>query len=175
MGWTAHDIDLYTVGGGIVYFDRWDSDGLPTGMRDLGNATGLNLAPNSETLPHIRKRTNVRVIDLEIVLSKGLICNFSIDEYDKHNLAMALYGDVTGNAFSMMTANQIEGELRFLGNPVHGPKYYIYLWRVLLRLTNQIDFLSDEWGILDFEARVLDDTANHPDTPFGRIQQIIGS
>jgi hypothetical protein len=175
MGWVAHDTDLYTVGRGIVYFDRFDSNGLPTGVRDVGNAPGFILTPEIEKLKHYSSRAGIKKADKVIVIQQGLMAKFTLDEYDKENLALALFGTVTGNALDLLSQNQIEGELRFFGNPATGPTYYIYLWKVLLSCNSDVNFISDEWGTIDFEAEIQDDTANHPDTPYGRIEQIIGS
>lgn len=175
MGWDAHDTDLYSVGSGIPYFDRFDSSGLPTGLVDLGNAPAFALTPSIENLKHTSDRATIKKVDKIINLTVGVTAKFTLDEYDIDNLALALLGTVSGSSLVLLAENQIEGELRFYGNPVTGPKYYIYLWKVSLRCTSDIPFISREWETIEFEAEVQDDTANHPTNPYGYIYHVVGS
>ena len=69
-------------------FDRWDSAGLPTGFRDVGNATLVSLAPEEETLEHYSSREGIKTLDLEVTLSRKLKGKFTVDEYDKRNLQL---------------------------------------------------------------------------------------
>lgn len=175
MGWNAHDTDLYAVGKGIVYFDRLDNNGLPTGMVDLGNAPAFILTPTDEKLKHYTSREQIKKVDKVIVLSAGITVKFTLDEYDIDNLAMALKGDVVGNILTLLTSNQVEGHLRFVGNNATGPNYTVNLWYVLLSCNSDVPFISDEWAMIDYEAEVQDDAANHPSSPYGQLEHIIPS
>jgi len=175
MGWTAHDTDLYALGGGIAMFDRFDSDGLPTGLLDLGNTPAFALTPSIEEKKHLSTRGATQKVDLIKNVLLGLMVKFTIDEYDKANLALALYGTVSGNDIILLDVNSIEGELRFYGNPTSGPKLNFYAWKVNIKSTGDIPLINTDWGPISLEAEIIDDTDNHPDNPNGLIQQIIGS
>lgn len=176
MGWTAHDTDLYTIGKGIAMFDLFDSDGLPTGLRDLGNAPAISITPTIEDLKHYTSRESIKKVDKTVNLSIGLTLKFTLDEYDKQNLSLALLGEVSGNEIRLLQLNQIEGEFRFYGNPSVGPKYNMYIWSVKLKCNSEIGFIhQDTWGEMQFEGETQDDQDNHPVSPYGLIEQIIGS
>jgi len=175
MGWTAHDTDLYTLGKGIAMFDLFDANGLPTGLRDMGNAPSVSLTPTVEDVKHYSSRESIKKVDKVVNISSGITLKFTLDEYDKHNIALALLGTVSGNDIFLLDVGQIEGEFRFYGDPSAGPKYNFYLWKVLLKCNTELNFISDDWATIPFEAEVQDDTTNHPDSPYGLIQQIVGS
>lgn len=175
MGWTAHDTDLYTLGKGIAMFDRFDGNGLPTGLRDLGNAPAVSLTPATEDKKHYTSRGGIEKVDKVVNIRIGITLKFTLDEYDKENIALALIGTVSGNDIVLLSENQIEGEFRFYGNPATGPKYNVYLWKVLLKSNTDLNLISDDWGTIQFEAEVQDDESNHPLSPYGLMQQIIGS
>lgn len=175
MGWNAHDTDLYTIGKGIVYFDRLDSSGLPTGMVDIGNAPSFILTPTIEKLKHYTSREQIKKVDKVVNLSIGITAKFTLDEYDIDNLAMALLGEVSGTTLTLLAANQVEGHLRFVGNNACGPNYTINLWYTILQCNSDIPFISDEWALMEFEAEVQDDADNHPLSPYGTIEHIISS
>lgn len=175
MGWNAHDTDLYTIGKGILSFDRLDANGLPTGMVDLGNAPTVILTPTVEKLKHYTSREQIKKVDKVVNLSVGITAKFTLDEYDIDNLALALLGTVTGSTLVLLGANQVEGHLKFVGNNACGPNYTVNLWYVILQCNADVPFISDEWGTIDFEAEVQDDAANHPTSPYGTIEHIIAS
>lgn len=172
MGWNAHDTDLYTIGKGILYFDRLDANGLPTGMVDLGNAPSVVLTPTVEKLKHFTSREQIKKVDKVVNLSIGITAKFTLDEYDIDNLAMALLGTVVANELRLLRANQVEGHLKFVGNNACGPNYQMDLWYCILQCNADVPFISDEWATMNFEAEVQDDAANHPDTPYGRLVQL---
>jgi len=66
-----------------------------------------------------------------------------------------------------MTNTKVEGLLRFVGNCTHGPNYDSVFWRVKLQASGDINFISDDWAQMEFTAEVLDDSINHPDSPYG--------
>ena len=163
--------DNYTIGKGILSFDRWDDDGLPTGMRDLGNAPNFTITPEIEQLDHFSSREEIKKKDLTVTLTAGLKVKFTLDEYDRENLAIAIFGTVAGGLITLLASTTLRGHLKFIGNPAVGPKYTVNLWRVSLKPTSEITFISDEWGKIDFEGTVESDVASHPMTPYGTIEQ----
>jgi len=175
MGWTAHDTDLYMIGSGIAYFDRWDADGLPTGFRDLGNGILFAGGVELETKDHWEKRSGLRDRDLRIILSRLAYFNLQLDEYDKENIALQFLGSVSGNVITLLNSPQIFGEFKFVGDPAHGPSFMANLWKVTIAPTGEIDFLSDDWGTMNFRIDINSDIDNHPDNEYGIITQIFQS
>ncbi|MCK9597689.1 MAG: hypothetical protein M0R06_01535 [Sphaerochaeta sp.] len=164
----AHSTDLYTLGKGIMKFDRWDSSGLPTGLRDVGNATSFTLQPTEETLEHYSEREGVKTLDKEVTLTRKLNGKFTLDEYDKDNLAMALMADELGDgSLALMQVSNVQGELDFVMTNEVGAKYHVQLWSVKLKTTTELGLISDDWGKIDFEFTVQNDAANHPTSPYG--------
>ena len=165
---TAHSTDLYILGKGILKFDRW-VNGVPTGLKDMGNCTSFSLAPTEETKKHYSSREGVQKVDLEVTTSRELGVKFTLEEYDKNILAMALFGDTSGFSINLMQATEVVGTLDFVGTNELGPRYHVQLWKVKLRSTGEVNFISDDWGNIQFEGVVLDDQANHPSQPYGII------
>ena len=87
------DVNLYMVGKGKLYFDRWTSADGSTGERDLGNAPSFMVTPNVVPLDHFSSRTGIRSKDLSIDVEQSLNVKFSLDEISAENLALALCGD----------------------------------------------------------------------------------
>jgi hypothetical protein len=169
MSPTAHSTDLYFIGKGILKFDRFDAAGLPTGLRDMGNAPAFILTPEEETLEHYSSREGVRTLDKEVALTRKLKGSFTLDEYDKENLRLALFG-VTGHfAIEPLTAGDIRGEIDFVSKNDVGPQYHVQLWDVKIKPASSVNFISEEWGTVEFELTVQNDAANHPDSPYGKI------
>jgi hypothetical protein len=173
MGYVAHDTDLYIVGKGILWFDRFDSNGLPTGLRDVGNAPGLMLTPSVTDLKHYSSRGGIKKVDKVVNIEIGMGVKFTLDEWDIKNLALAVLGTLSDDETELyiLGENQIRGELRLFGNPATGPKYNLYLWDVLLKSNTDLGFIQDaEWGEIEFEGDLQEDLDNHPDNPYGIIQ-----
>lgn len=64
------------------------------------------------------------------------------------------------------TQPQILGQLDFVADPTDGQKIGVEVWRVNLYPTGQIGFIADDYGNWTLDGAVLDDTANHPDSPY---------
>jgi hypothetical protein len=170
MSPTAHSTDLYTIGKGIAKFDRLDTDGLPTGLRDLGNCTLWSLLPAKETLEHYSSREGIKTLDKEVTLSRKLTGKLTLDEFDSNNLAMALNADVAGDgSMSLLVSGDVEGELDLWMTNDVGAKFHIQIWKAKLAATSELGFITDEWGVMEFEFTVEDDYANHPDSRYGLI------
>lgn len=72
------------------------------------------------------------------------------------------------------TQLKIEGLLRFVGNPDYGNQYMWTAWKVKLTITGDIPMVSEEWAQIEFEAEVLDDSENHPSSPYGEVLELSG-
>jgi hypothetical protein len=177
MSPTAHSTELYTLGKGVLSFNRLDENGDPTSLLDLGNAPNFTLTPTIETIDHFSSREGLKKKDLTRNLSIGLTAKFTLEEYDINNLAMALLATIDGATLNLMMAagGLIEGLLDFVGDPSAGPKYHVQLWKVSLKPTSEVAFISDDWGKIDFEAEIESDDVAHPDNPYGTIDEIVES
>ncbi|MCJ7663033.1 MAG: hypothetical protein MUO24_02195 [Desulfobacterales bacterium] len=169
---TSHDVDLYTIGKGILKFDRFDEDGLPTGLRDLGNAPNFSLTPTEDTLEHYSSREGVDILDWERAIKRKITGKFTLDEYDRDNLRIALFGLAGSFSINLLSAGNILGRLDFVGTNDVGPKYHVELWIIKLKPASDVNFVSGELATIDFELTCQNDEANHPDSPYGRITLI---
>lgn len=168
---TAHSTDLYTIGKGILMFDRFDIDGLPTGLRDLGNAPNFTLTPSEDILEHFSSREGIATLDKEISLKRKITGKFTLDEYDRENLRMALFGETGSWAIKLLTAGVIEGELDFVSTNDVGPQFHVQIWKAKLKPTSDVNFISESWAAIDFEFTVQrDDT--HTGEEYGKITLI---
>ncbi len=166
----SHSTNLYSLGKGILQFDRFDEDGLPTGLRDLGNCPAFNLTIEVETLEHYSSREGTKTLDKEVTMIKRLKGNFILDEYDKDNLKMFLLGMADGYAVRPLTVSEVRGQLRFTGTSAVGPKWAVYIWDAKIKPTGNLSFIADEdWGKMEFEFTAQSDEVNHPDEPFAMI------
>lgn len=172
---TAPSTGNYMLGKGVLKFDRFDSDGLPTGIRDLGNCPNFSLTPTVETLDHFSSREGLKKKDLSVTLSAGLTAKFTLEEYDKQNLAMALLGEVSGHVVNLMRVSQVRGTLYFYGDPGAGPAFNATLWNVSLKPTSEVGLITDDWGKIDFEGEVGEDATGHPSQPTGILEEVFES
>jgi len=168
----THSTENYYLGKGIMKFDRLDTDGLPTGMRDLGNCPDFTIDIAIEKLEHFSSREASKTKDKTVVLSKGGTAKFTLDEYAIENLALALYGTITGaDQINILKASKIEGEIEFTGTNAIGPNFIARLWKVSINPTGGFPFIGDDWGKISVEAEIMaDDT--RPDNPYGIVYEI---
>jgi hypothetical protein len=172
---TAPSTSNYYLGKGIVKFDRFDDAGLPTGLRDMGNAPAFTILPVLETLDHFSSREGIKTKDLSVDTMIGATVKFTLDEYDKENLALALLGELSGNIIHGLTKRNVTGELRFFGGNDIGPNYNATIWKVKIKPVSEVGFITEEWGKVDFEGEVLSVVADHPTSPFFDLQDVTGS
>jgi len=244
------DTDNYILGKGKVYFDRLDSDGNRTGEIDLGNTPAFTLTPSIESLDHYESMSGIREKDKSVDTSIGFTGTFTLDEYARENLKLALMNDGGEASYTQVTGHQtnepitarlgkwvplskrnvhavnvtdstgtvtyvadtdyavdasigriraipggsisdaqallvdynydateypkvsalsdstIEGYVRFVGAPAVGPTYELEIWRVKIKPSGDIPWITEEWGQIPFEMEVLKDAENHPSEPW---------
>jgi len=73
------------------------------------------------------------------------------------------------NAIS--NSGPIEAYLRFVGNPEVGPSYEIEIWKVLVKMSGDAPFITDDWATIQFTGEIQKDTANHSSYPWFRIRE----
>jgi len=105
-----HNTDDYTLGRGKVYFAELDSNDLPEGYRDLGNATEFMISVEKEELDHFSTREGLKVVDKQVVVSQKVGLTLTLDEINFENLALFFSGtsaqrDNEGDAGVTGTAN----------------------------------------------------------------------
>ena len=82
----------YTLGKGVLYFDRFDANGNLTGERDLGNAPELQFNMTIEMLDHLSSRAGIGAKDMQVTKMVTPTFSFTLDEFDDANLSMLFYG-----------------------------------------------------------------------------------
>lgn len=65
-----------------------------------------------------------------------------------------------------ITVPHQQGRLCFIPDPVDGQKIGLDVWRVNLNPNGQIGLIADDYGNWTLDGQILDDTANHPNSPF---------
>ena len=81
--------DNYTLGKGVVYFDKYDFTNTEyLGERDLGNAPAFTFNLALEKLEHFSSRGGLKAKDKEIISQITPGVTFTLDEVNKDNLAM---------------------------------------------------------------------------------------
>jgi len=81
------------------------------------------------------------------------------------------YSSLSYPTISGMTLTPVEGYLRFIGDPMHGPVLEVEVWKVKLKPTSDVAFIGTEWGAVEMEAEVLRDAINHPDDPWFKVYE----
>ncbi len=64
------------------------------------------------------------------------------------------------------TEGKIEGAVLFVGDPTTGPKQMVEVWHVTLKPDQAIGLIADDFATYGLAMTVLDDSANHPATPY---------
>jgi len=86
--------DNYTLGKGIVYFNKKETDGSYKGERDLGNAPEFTFNIELAALEHYSSRGGLRAKDKKVIneITPGVA--FTLDEITDENLALLTMGEV---------------------------------------------------------------------------------
>ncbi len=269
MSTAANPNDIYT-GSGKPYFDRFDANGAPTGLRMLGNTSTLTVTPtvNQTTVTDYTKKTRTTVGI--ITQSQSHKVQLVLMETSPKNLALAMNGNVSaftqtggtitaevlastsllgkpqpGTDMILQTAQRnisavtlkvttastpvvltsgtdyeiedataglirvlasapnypasgatgitadytaaavlatagksqvngaavpsITGKLFFSADPVSGRAQDLEAWRVTLTPSSAVNWISDAPTTITLDGEILDDSANHPATPFYRV------
>jgi len=61
---------------------------------------------------------------------------------------------------------QVQGRLRFVPDPTDGAKIGLEVWRVNLHPSGNLGLIADDYGNWTLDGQALDDTANHPNSPY---------
>ena len=165
----AHNTELFMLGKGILSFDRFDIDGLPVGLRDLGNAPTFNLTIETEKKEHITSREGISKVDWTRTTIQRLKGSFELEEPDRENLRLWLFGKDGTWGIAPLTSGDLIGQLDFMAKNDVGPKYHFQGWKVKLSPTGNLGLISDDIGKFGFEFEAESDEINHPDSPYGLL------
>jgi hypothetical protein len=168
----SHSTELYTLGKGILMFDRFDDDGLPTGLRDLGNAPSMNLTVEIEKIEHISSREGISTVDWTRTKIRRLKGSFELEEFDRDNLRLWLFGKTGTFSIAPFTSGDLLGALDFWPMNDAGPRYHYEGWKVKLSPTGNLGMISDDVNRFGFEFETESDAANHPESPYGKLTLI---
>lgn len=86
----APNTENYFVGRGEIYLARLDSDGNSLGELHLGNATDFNYTMENESLKHYESMGGISNRDLQLDTRTTVSCAFTLEEFSKENIALAL-------------------------------------------------------------------------------------
>jgi hypothetical protein len=98
----------------------------------------------------------------------GLIYFPSSSSIDGTHAITATYHTLVGtfDQVAALTQNSISGHFLFVPDPADGEKIGCDVWRVNLFVNGKIGLIADDYGNWTLEGYILDDTANHPTSPF---------
>jgi hypothetical protein len=92
---TTPSADNYSLGRGVLYFDKKDPDtGLYTGERDLGNTPAFSVTLALEKLDHFSSRSGLKAKDKTVVVQVTPTFTFTLDEVNSENMAMLFMASV---------------------------------------------------------------------------------
>jgi len=75
-------------------------------------------------------------------------------------------GALTYSKISALTKLVQEGKLRYASNNPEGSQYELTAWRTQVSPDGDTALIADDWGSMKFTAEILNDAANHPDSPY---------
>lgn len=86
-------------------------------------------------------------------------------------LITAAYTPTTGtfNRVAAGVDTNIHGALIYKGDPVNGPAQEVEVWNLRIKTSGAIALITDDYGSLPLEGRVIADTANHPNSPLYQV------
>lgn len=168
---TSPDVNLYTLGRGVLYIGEWSGSTPPSSVVDLGNVPKMDVEITENVLNHYSFRTGLKTRDKIVTLESGYTATFELDEISAANLKYFLKGTIVGagqNVIRANTALSAEYALIFrAANPnSYGEKQKWEFWRCRLTPGGAFSLISDDWMKLPLKAEGLADAENHANTPY---------
>lgn len=118
------------LGRGMIFFDRFDSSGDPTGEIFLGNCPSFEITPSAEEIKLYSSASATADLICSDVIRTTLALRINGSEFAKENLAMALFGDTSSIT---QTSAGITDEV-LTTSAVHD-RYYPTLYRDISAVT----------------------------------------
>ena len=97
---------MYFRGQGKLYIGTRDALGNPQTLRWVGNVPELKLGLSTDNIEHKESYSGQAVTDLKIVKGKSTSLSFTLEDYNKDNLALSVFG----TALSVAAGTAITGE-----------------------------------------------------------------
>lgn len=103
--------DRYYRGQGKVYISSRDATtGQPTGgFRFLGNVPSLRISTSTQQVKHQESHTGQGLTDLVIETTKEATLMLTLEDFDRDNLALLLYGTATTIAGATISSETVIG------------------------------------------------------------------
>ncbi len=92
---TSPSTDNYTLGKGIVYFNKKLTSTTWEGFRDLGNSPEFTFTIDLTALDHFSSRGGLRAKDKKVISEVSPACAFTLDEITSENLALLTLSTIT--------------------------------------------------------------------------------
>ena len=164
---TSPNVELYSLGKGIVSIGDWTGSNPPAGYTDVGNSPRFEVEVTEELLDHFSSRAGTRVKDKQVILETGFTLNFDLDEVSVLNLKMYLKATLSGSRTLLAnTALRKEYAVKFVSDNPEGYNQIWEFWKVKLSPGGAFSLISDEWSLITFTGEGLADTANHATSPY---------
>ena len=135
---------------------------------DVGNCPRFELNLETEDIDHQESRTAERRRDKSVTLVTGYMANFDLEGLNLANMTMFLQGTLSGSAtiLGMTNLNQ-EYALRLVQDNKTGKNFTWNFWRARIKPDGALPLIGEnEWAKMSFSVKSLDDTTNHPTSPF---------
>jgi hypothetical protein len=91
---TPNSNNMY-LGAGELFFDRFDANGNPTGLRHLGNVDAFTTTGKEEVVDKKSAMTGLRTLLAEVPKGFTLEIGIEASEWDPNNVALATLGTVS--------------------------------------------------------------------------------
>lgn len=96
--------DNYLLGRGEVYFAELDANDNPVNFRHLGNAPGISLTREIESIEYTSSQSGAATVDKEVVTSQSATITITLDEVEFNNLALFTAGEIVSQSNSAAVA-----------------------------------------------------------------------
>jgi hypothetical protein len=159
--------DNYTLGRGIVYFDRLVGSTYQ-GERDMGNTPAFNVSVALEKLDHFSSRSGLKAKDKTVITQVTPTCTFTLDEINVENIALMFMA----NTATITQAAALDGVAVTLTTSSVGNRYYdVGDYRNIA--TTAILYLPYDGGtVIPVVGEVL---TGAPSTDTGTVVAVIGN
>lgn len=100
---------MYFSGQGKLYIATRQTSGQPGAFRYVGNCSQLKIQLSVDKIQHHESVTGQRLLDFQMVKENKCDIDFTLDEFEQNNLAMALYGTAVAATPGTATAETFYG------------------------------------------------------------------
>jgi hypothetical protein len=172
---TPPSVDNHMIGKGVVSIAEF-TNGAPGTYNDVGNAPSFEFEMVEQTIEHFSSRSKMRSQDREDIIQVGYTLNFVLDEFAVANLQMFLKASLDGQ-YKLNANRQIDKQysVKFVSDNPIGPNMTWEFWKVKLTPNGALSLISEEYATMSFTAKGLEDTENHPESPFFNVEYILPS